>query len=111
LELRNHKRKLQALLHFDPHHVLQDLYRLQGMLDGVWFPYDQTPPDQHGAPPARYSADDAWEGNVSDDEDDLAEEITYLAMPKVSKGKVGSAKLKATTNNKDNTTQSKVCAR
>ena len=30
-ELRNHKRKLQALLQFDPHATLQDLYRLQGM--------------------------------------------------------------------------------
>jgi hypothetical protein len=29
-ELRNHKRKLQALLQFDPHATIQDLYRLQG---------------------------------------------------------------------------------
>jgi len=101
VELRNHKRRLQALLQFDPHTVLQDLYRLQGMLENTWGnPYDETS-GQQGVPPARYSADDAWEGNVSDDDDDLAEEIVYLAIAKSKqshKGKGGSSKY-ATPNN------------
>jgi len=84
VELRNHKRRLQALLQFDPHTVLQDLYRLQGMLEASWHdPYSQVGSSpQQAVPPARYSADDAWEGDISDDEDDMAEEMAYLAIAK-----------------------------
>jgi hypothetical protein len=83
VELRNHKRRLQALLQFEPHTVLQDLYRLQGMLENTWHsPHGQDSSSPQGTPPARYSADDAWEGNVPDDEDDMAEEMAYLAIAK-----------------------------
>lgn len=83
VELRNHKRRLQALLQFDPHTVLQDLYRLQGMLENTWHnPYGQDFSPPQGVPPARYSANDAWEGDISDDEDDMAEEMAYLAIAK-----------------------------
>jgi len=104
VELRNHKRRLQALLQFEPHTVLQDLYRLQGMLENIWRnPYGETSSQQHGgSPPARYSADDAWEGNVSDDDDELAEEMAYLAIAKSKqshKVKGGPSKSTATPNN------------
>lgn len=95
VELRNHKRRLQALLQFDPHTVLQDLYRLQGMLENVWrgpFALYTSSPQ---AAPVRYSSDDAWEGNVSDDDDDMAEEMAYLAIAKSKqspKGKVAVPK-------------------
>lgn len=82
VELRNHKRRLQALLQFDPHTVLQDLYRLQAMLENMWrSPYGDISGQQQGGPPIRYSADDAWEGNIPDDDDDL-EEMAYLAIAK-----------------------------
>jgi len=76
LGLRNHKRKLQGMLQFESHAMLQDLYRLQSILQEIEImSYRQdnvtlTPTRS----PGRYSADDAWEGNVSDDED-LAEEL------------------------------------
>jgi len=107
LELRNHKRRLQALLHFDPHIVLQDLYRLQSMLDTVWLsPYDQQASQPH---PVRYSADDAWEGNVPDEDDELQEEMAYLAIAKskqTHKGKVSKVNVPKPTTNKNQQTKS-----
>jgi len=95
VELRNHKRKVQALLQFDSHSLLQDLYRLQNMLDEVWEnPYEQQ--SAHQTPPTRYSADDAWEGNVSDDED-LVEDMGYLA---IGKNKQASKTLSKTKKSK-----------
>jgi hypothetical protein len=82
VELRNHKRRLQSLLQFDPHTVLQDLYRLQGMLESTWGGVYTPNAANHVAAPVRYSADDAWEGNISDDDDELAEEMMYLAVSK-----------------------------
>jgi len=100
VELRNHKRRLQALLQFDPHTVLQDLYRLQGMLENTYHSsYGQYSSPQQGAPPVRYSADDAWEGDISDDDDDMAEEMAYLAIAKSKqshKGKGAQSKPAAT---------------
>jgi hypothetical protein len=80
VELSNHKRRLQSLLQFDPHTVLQDLYRLQGMLESTWGGAYAPSTASQVAPPVRYSADDAWEGNISDDDDELAEEMMYLAI-------------------------------
>jgi hypothetical protein len=80
VELRNHKRRLQSLLQFDPHTVLQDLYRLQGMLESTWGGAYAPSAASQVASPVRYSADDAWEGNISDDDDELAEEMMYLAI-------------------------------
>jgi len=91
-ELRNHKRRLHALLHFDPHVVLQDLYRLQDLLEESLYQTSPTPA------PVRYSANDAWEGNVPDEEDDFADDFTYLSVSKVkvpSKGKGHSPRVKA----------------
>jgi hypothetical protein len=102
VELRNHKRRLQALLQFDPHTVLQDLYRLQAMLENMWRgSYGDISGQQQAAPPVRYSADDAWEGDISDDDDELAEEMAYLAIAKskqAHKAKGGPSKtVKPTT--------------
>jgi len=93
-ELRNHKRKLQALLHFEPHQLLQDLYRLQGMMDDVWMhnnPYGAHSPAQAAASaPTRYSADDAWEGDISDDDADFVDDFGYLAISKGKQPKINS---------------------
>lgn len=107
VELRNHKRRLQALLQFDPHTVLQDLYRLQAMLENLWRgPYAGIAGhhQQAAPPPVRYSADDAWEGDISDDDDDLAEDMAYLSITKSkqahkSKGGPSKATSKPTTPN------------
>jgi len=80
-ELRNHKRKLQAFLQFDPHSTLQDLYRLQDLLSTT---YGQPviPTSQRSRSPVRYGADDA--DAVSDD-DDFAEDLAYLSLSKNKK--------------------------
>jgi hypothetical protein len=76
LGLRNHKRRLQSMLQFEPHVILQDLYRLQSILQEIDVgPYPQTHQTHVSPTPVRYSADDAWEGNVSDDEE-LAEDMS-----------------------------------
>jgi len=96
VELRNHKRRLQALLHFEPHVVLQDLYRLQELLEGSF----QVSP---ASPPARYSANDAWEGNISDEEDDFVDDMAYLSISKTKVPKKGKGqspnKAKVVVNN------------
>jgi len=95
VELRNHKRRVQALLQFDPHTLLQDLYRLQTMLDEAQQnSYNQQ--SHQSSPPTRYSADDAWEGNVSDDEE-LAEDMSYLA---IEKNKQSASKSKPVSKSK-----------
>lgn len=77
VELRNHKRKLQALLHFEPHVVLQDLYRLQAVIDRCFFPEPEPL-----IPPVRYSAADAWDGDLPDEEEDLIDDMTDLSLSK-----------------------------
>jgi len=100
VELRNHKRRVQALLQIDPHSLLQDLYRLQTMLDEVWQnPYDQQS-HQSGASPVRYSADDAWDGNVDDDDEDLAEDLSYLSIGKNKQPVHTAGKTKALSKSK-----------
>jgi len=81
-ELRNHKRKLQALLLFDPHSTIQDLYRLQDLLQDSWrgVPVYNTAPRSPAA--VRYGADDADQAE-DDEDDDLDEDMSYL---KISKG-------------------------
>eukprot|EP00026_Physarum_polycephalum_P007410 Phypoly_transcript_07470.p1 GENE.Phypoly_transcript_07470~~Phypoly_transcript_07470.p1 ORF type:complete len:342 (-),score=53.11 Phypoly_transcript_07470:164-1189(-) len=91
-ELRNHKRKLQALLQFDPHATLQDLYRLQDLLQGSW----GMPAVTHtrARSPVRYGADDADAAADLSDEDDFAEEMAYMSI-KGGKGKTTQRQSKA----------------
>jgi hypothetical protein len=82
-ELRNHKRKLQALLQFDPHATLQDLYRLQDLLHDSW---RGVPTVTYArAPPVRYSADDADTAADYSDEEDYSEDLSYLSIGKGGK--------------------------
>jgi len=85
-ELRNHKRKLQALLLFDPHATLQDLYRLQDLLQDSW----------RGVPaafatsarsPVRYSADDADQALADSDDEDLYDDMSNMKIGKATNGK------------------------
>jgi hypothetical protein len=77
-ELRNHKRKLQALLQFDPHSTLQDLYRLQDLLSTTWgVPVVTT--STRPRSPVRYSADDADQAD-DDDDDDFADDMSDMRI-------------------------------
>jgi len=91
-ELRNHKRKLQALLQFDPHTTLQDLYRLQELLQGSWGMPAAT--YTRARSPVRYSADDADAAAELSDEDDFTEDMAYMSM-KGGKGKTTQRQTKA----------------
>jgi len=85
-ELRNHKRKLQALLRFDPHATLQDLYRLQDLLRSAQGA-PVIPTYTRSRSPVRYGADDA-DAVDDDDDDDFAEDMAYLNLGKgKSKGR------------------------
>jgi len=95
-ELRNHKRKLQALLQFDPHSTLHDLYRLQDLLQDSWRGVP-TVAYTRARSPIRYSADDADQAADLSDDDDYVEEMSYLnigkggrksSTPRQSKSKV-----------------------
>jgi len=93
-ELRNHKRRLQSLLQFDPHTVLQDLYRLQDTLQDVWSNDGRNPNVRETyTPPARYGADDA--DNISDD--DFDEDMAYLSISKNNRRMVVKPTLAAVT--------------
>jgi len=82
-ELRNHKRKLQALLQFDPYATLQDLYRLQALLQSAYgAPVIQT---TRSRSPVRYGADDAEALADLSDDDDLAEDMAYVNISKAKK--------------------------
>lgn len=85
-ELRNHKRKLQALLQFDPHSTLQDLYRLQDLLQTSW---GGVPVVSYARArsPVRYSADDADAAAELSDEDDYVDDMAYMNL-----GKGGNSK-------------------
>jgi len=102
--LRNHKRKLQGMLHFESHAILQDLYRLQSVLQEIDSgPYLLTNHPQTAPSPVRYSAADAWEGNVSDDEElaeELAMNLTINDRKKQRKPKSRSPKKKAQNEKK-----------
>lgn len=80
--LRNHKRHLQAMLQFDPHVLLKDLYQMQESMDQL---FEGPPQARRGqsppSAPVRYSAYDAWNADVSDD-DELAEDMAYLNVGK-----------------------------
>jgi len=79
-ELRNHKRKLQALLQFDPYATLQELYRLQDLLRSSYgAPVVQT---TRSRSPVRYSADDAEALADEIDDDDFAEDMSYMSLNK-----------------------------
>lgn len=80
-ELRTHKRKLQALLQFDPHSTLQDLYRLQDLLRnsrGV----PPVPSYTRSRSPVRYGADDADAAAELSDDEDFAEDMAYMNLGK-----------------------------
>jgi len=107
-ELRTHKRKLQALLQFEPHVVLQDLYRLQDLVRS-----------SYGAPvvsqararsPVRYSADDAE--SIDDDEDDeLAEDMARISFAKSKQSQKQEAQPRRQRKNKTRTPASQIGAR
>lgn len=79
-ELRNHKRKLQAFLQFDPYATLQDLYRLQDLLRSSYgAPVIQT---TRSRSPVRYSADDAEALADEIDDDDFAEDFGFMSLNK-----------------------------
>lgn len=80
-ELRNHKRKLQALLLFDPHSTLQDLYRLQDMLADTWGVPTAFTSRTRERSPVRYSADDADQA-LDDDEEDFQEDMYNMKIGK-----------------------------
>jgi len=85
-ELRNHKRKLQALLQFDPHATLQDLYRLQDLLrSSQGAPI--IPTYTRSRSPVRYGADDADAVAELSDDEDFAEDMAYLNLGKKNKSK------------------------
>lgn len=90
-ELRNHKRKLQALLQFDPHTVLQDLYRLQDLLRSAYGVPAIPTYTRSRSPVRRYGADDADAVAELSDEDDFAEDMAYLNLGKQSKAKKQAA--------------------
>lgn len=79
-ELRNHKRKLQALLHFDPHTTLQDLYRLQDLLRESWGVPAIT--YARSRSPVRYGADDADAAAELSDDDDFTDDMSYMNLGK-----------------------------
>jgi len=82
-ELRTHKRKLQALLQFEPHVVLQDLYRLQDLVRSSYGP--PVVAHTRARSPVRYSADDA-DSIDDDDDDDLAEDMARISIAKSKQG-------------------------
>lgn len=87
-ELRNHKRKLQAFLQFDPYATLQDLYRLQDLLRSSYgAPVIQN---TRSRSPVRYSADDAEALADEIDEDDFAEDMAYMNLKQQPKKKAPS---------------------
>jgi len=84
-ELRNHKRKLQAILQFDPYTTLQDLYRLQDLLHSTYgAPVVQT---TRSRSPVRYGADDADAVAELSDDDDYADDMAYMSISKAKKKK------------------------
>lgn len=85
-ELRNHKRKLQALLQFDPHATIQDLYRLQDLLRSS-YGAPVIPTYTRARSPVRYGADDADAVAELSDDDDLAEDMSYVSLGKNARGK------------------------
>jgi nitrite reductase/ring-hydroxylating ferredoxin subunit len=85
-ELRNHKRKMQALLHFDPHATLRDLYRLQDLLRESWG-NPVIPSYTRSHSPVRYSSEDADAAAELSDDDDFAEDMRYLNLGKADKKK------------------------
>lgn len=88
-ELRNYKRKLNAFLQFDPHATLQDLYRLQDLLQTTWGAPVHT--FSRSQSPVRYSADDADAAADLSDDDDFADDMSDL---RISKGANGNGKKK-----------------
>lgn len=84
-ELRNHKRKLQALLQFDPHATIQDLYRLQDLLQSSWRGVP-TVTYARARSPVRYSADDADAAADWSDEDDFSEDMSYMSIANAKGG-------------------------
>jgi len=78
-ELRNHKRKLQSLLQFDPHATLQDLYRLQDLLQDSWRGVPQVA-YARARSPVRYSADDADNADDLSEDEDFSEDLSYLSI-------------------------------
>lgn len=79
-ELRNHKRKLQAFLQFEPYSTLQELYRLQDLLRSAYgAPVIQT---TRSRSPVRYSADDADALADEIDDDDYAEDMSFMTLNK-----------------------------
>jgi hypothetical protein len=95
-ELRNHKRKLQALLQFDPHATLQDLYRLQDLLQASWRGLP-TVTYARARSPVRYSADDADAAADWSDEDDYAEDLSYMSIGKGGKKAIQQRQSKSKT--------------
>jgi len=83
-ELRNHKRKLQALLQFDPHTMLQDLYRLQDLLRSS-YGAPVIPTYARSRSPVRYGADDADAVAELSDDEDFAEDMAYMNLGKNKK--------------------------
>jgi len=83
-ELRNHKRKLQALLQFEPHTMLQDLYRLQDLLRAS-YGAPVIPTYSRARSPVRYGADDADAAAELSDEDDFTEDMAYMNLGKSKK--------------------------
>jgi hypothetical protein len=92
--LRNHKRRLQSMLHFDPHAMLQDLYRLQETMDSVYAWRCRDPRSQRNLPtssapaPRRYSAEDAWEWD-EEEEEEWAEDMAGMNLGGKSRKKGG----------------------
>jgi len=80
-ELRNHKRKLQALLQFDPHSMLQDLYRLQDLLRSA-YGAPVMPTYARSRSPVRYGADDADAVAELSDDEDFAEDMYAMNLGK-----------------------------
>jgi len=101
-ELRNHKRKLQALLQFDPHQTLQDLYRLQDLLQSSWggVPAVATYARARSRSPVRYSADDADAAADFSDDDDFSEDLSYMSIGKG--GRINNSNSSSNNSNSNN---------
>lgn len=83
-ELRNHKRKLQALLQFDPHSMLQDLYRLQDLLRSS-YGAPAIPTYARSRSPVRYGADDADAVAEFSDDEEYEDNMADMNLGKNSK--------------------------
>jgi len=77
-QLRNQKRLLQSMLQYDPVEVLQHLYNIQDTMNSVWN-MDVSQSTTTSTVARRYSANDAWDADLSDDED-VIEDMSNLSV-------------------------------